>query len=372
MTSLSILIPIETSFERPHSLMAALTAKPDPDLEIILAPQTSEIARTLDLAGLAATDRRIKLVMTYTDEPPATHLWGAALAVATGTWVTLVRPMDMIEAELIKVVRFIDQTLPDSDGFAWNALQVFPDDILGQSASMAIPTKYLLTEFDKTEMLKAFFLWEGSHNIPKMPFGLFHAACRRTLAMSVQQSINAAGRHWVTDQILRWEWAARTILMGEKFVFCARPLSVVEGRPFTTPSTQRRDFPFHGGLGLSGAIAEIQQAVFNEMGAAWLGMEENFIRGITIDCMLETDGQAFNAKCDGYFNALKQWQGGKFCGLFRPQFTGPRPPDTRRGLEGSYLMIDRHIGGAKTPQEFYNVIRHFLAPTGVICGGQAI
>ena len=67
-----------------------------------------------------------------------------------------------------------------------------------------------------------------------------------------------------------------------------------------------------------------------------------------------------------------KWEGGAHAGLFRPQFVGERPLDKRRGLHGNLLMIDRHIAGARNAHEFYNIIRNFLVPIGLICGGQTV
>lgn len=370
MTSLSILIPVETAEDDPARLVATLVAHAATDLEIVLAAGSADVADHLDLETLAGTDSRIRLAASPALMSRAA-LWGSAFEASTGAWVSLVRPGDMIEPDLVGIIRFIQERSPETDGFAWNALQISKDAVLGESASVGIPTGYTIVDFDKTDMLKAFFLWEGSHNIPKMPFGLHHAALNRRVATMVHDSMAASGRNPATPQ---WEWAARSVLLGEKFAFCARPLSIVDSRTFepAPDSVARSDFPFHAGIGLTAAIAEIQQSVFEEMGAAWSGMEENFIRACMIDCMIETDPQIFNARCNLYYAALRLWQNGRFANLFKPQFAGVRQPDRRRGLQGSTLMIDRHIGGARTAPEFYEVIRHFLAPVGVICGGQTI
>ena len=45
-----------------------------------------------------------------------------------------------------------------------------------------------------------------------------------------------------------------------------------------------------------------------------------------------------------------------------------KPPDIRRGLHGNMLMVDRFIGKARTAQDFYRVMRSFLAPVRLICG----
>jgi hypothetical protein len=371
MAALSLLIPIEAHEKRPTALIEAMAGKPGLDIEIVIVPATEAISAREDLASLAQIDPRVRVVKA--DGAPAStlSLWNRAVKAAKGQWLTLIRPDDIFEPETLKVAEFTKARLGSVDAIAWNALQISPLAEPGNSSSVAIPTKFDIVEFDKTEQLKNFYLWEGAGHLPKVPFGLYHGVVSRELAESVSSTIAASGRE---HSLAQWEWTARTVLMGEKFVFCARPLSIISQKPFETPANpmRRPDFPFHAGIGLTAGVAEIQYSVFAEMNALWTGSHENFVRGCIYDCMFETDPQAFNDKCNAYFYALKQWEGGQHASLFRPQFAGERPLDKRRGLHGSVLMIDRHIAGAKDAQQFYQVIRNFLVPIGIICGAQAV
>jgi hypothetical protein len=371
MAGLSLIIPVEAHEKRPEALVRALAAKPAVDLEILVVPASAELAESEDLASLVALDGRVRIVTP--DQPVASplSLWGVGIDAAKSGWLTVVRPDDIFEAETLAVADFVKGKVGSVDSIGWNALQINPGAEPGKSSSVAIPTKHDIVELNKTEMLKAFYLWEGSANVPKMPFGIYHAIISRELADTVAGSIRAAGREHALPQ---WEWAARTVLMGEKFAFCSRPLSVINTRPYeaTAQPLVRADFPFHAGIGLTSAIAEIQFSAFAEMGALWTGSQENFVRATIIDCMAETDPQAFNDRCNAYYRALQLWEGGAHAKLFRPQFAGERPLDRRRGLHGNLLMIDRHIAGAKNAQEFYGIIRNFLVPVGIICGAQAV
>ena len=371
MAGLSLIIPIEAHEKRPETLVKALSAKPDIALEILLVPATAELVAREDLESLVEIDARVRLVVPAKPALSALSLWNDGIEAATGDWLCVVRPDDIFEPEVLTVAEFVKGKVGSVDSIGWNALQINPAAEPGKSSSVPIPTKYDIAELDKTEMLKAFYLWEGAANVPKMPFGMFHAVISRELAATIAATIRASDRQ---HPLAQWEWAARTVLMGEKFVFCSRPLSVVNTRPYSAPAQPlvRADFPFHAGIGLTAGIAEIQFSVFAEMGALWTGSQENFIRATIFDCMLETDPQAFNDRCNAYYRALRLWEGGAHAGLFKPQFAGNRPLDTRRGLHGNLLMIDRHIAGAKNAQEFYNIIRNFLVPIGIICGAQVV
>jgi hypothetical protein len=371
MAGLSLIIPVETHETRPETLIRALAAKPAVDLEILVVPASAEIAAHETLASLADIDPRVRIVLPSSPVLSAVSLWGAGIEAAKADWISIVRPDDIFEPDALAVAEFVRGKLGTVDSIGWNALQINPGAEPGRSSSVAIPTKHDIVELNKTEMLKAFYLWEGSANVPKMPFGIYHAVISRELAETVLGSIRAAAREHALPQ---WEWAARTVLMGEKFAFCSRPLSIINAKPYETPVRPlvRADFPFHAGIGLTSGIAEIQFSAFAEMGALWTGSQENFVRAAMLDCMFETEPQAFNDRCNAYYRALTMWEGGAHARLFRPQFAGERPLDRRRGLHGNLLMIDRHIAGARNAQEFYDIIRNFLVPVGIICGAQAV
>lgn len=371
MAGLSLIIPVETHESRPETLIKALAAKPGIDLEILVVPASAEVAGREDLASLSTIDSRVRIVLPAGPVVSAVSLWGAGIDAAKSDWLSVVRPDDIFEPDALAVAEFVKGKLGTIDSIGWNALQINPGAEPGKSSSVAIPTKHDIVELNKTEMLKAFYLWEGSAIVPKMPFGIYHAIISRELAETVLGSIRAAGREHALPQ---WEWAARTVLMGEKFAFCSRPLSVINAGSYEIPAQPlvRADFPFHAGIGLTAGIAEIQFSAFAEMGALWTGSQENFVRAIMLDCMVETEPQAFNDKCNAYYRALTMWEVGAHAKLFRPQFAGERPLDRRRGLHGNLLMIDRHIAGARDAQEFYTIIRNFLVPVGIICGAQAV
>jgi hypothetical protein len=371
MAGLSILIPVEAHETSPLVIIETAAAKPALDIEVLIVPASTAIAERLDLAALTALDPRVRVIAASNDELPTLALWSKAVSAATGQWVTLLRPDDIFEPETLHVANFAKAGFGGADAIAWNALQISPLAERGKASSVGIPTNFGVVEFDKTDLLKSFFLWEGAGAVPKVPFGLYHGILARELAESIANTIAASGREHTLAQ---WEWTARTVLMGEKFAFCARPFSVINIKPWKAPAQPlaRAEFAFHSGIGQTAGIAEIQHAVFAEMGALWTGAEVNFIRACLYDCMFEFEPQAFNDKCNNYYRAVLNWEGGVHAQLFKPQFAGERPLDTRRGLHGTTLMIDRHIAGASNAQEFYKVIRDFLAPVGIICGAKAI
>lgn len=360
MPRLSVCIaPSQAPSSGLPSLLASLLADQTLDLEVVLFDAA---------AGHEITDARLKRLDPLPEGSAEQAAWSALIEAASGEWVTLVKPDDMLEAELSIMVAFISEANPSADALSWHALQIDANDPPDRRFSVGVPSQYAIVNLDKTAMLRAFFMWENSLNVPRMPFGLYHGAIKRALALTIVENLAASGR---ISPMPAAEWSARTIFLASDIAFCERPMSVIAKQPFrpdplgvTTPG-----FPFHAGIGETAGFAEVQNAVFSEMGAPWgPGAEEAFVRAAMIDCMMETDEAAFAEKCEAYDAAFRAWNGGLHAPLFRPSFTGPPQPDIRRGLHGNMLMVDRFIGKARTAQDFYRVMRSFLAPVRLICG----
>jgi len=365
MPRLSVLIPPPKGFESGlATLLGALLADRTLDLEIVTA-QHDDIP--------AIDDARLTLLPALQDGMPQQAVWSALISASTGEWITLVQPDDMLEPELAVMVEFVSEANPAADALAWHTLQIDANDPPDRRFSVGVPSQYAIVNIEKTAMLKAFFMWENSLNVPRMPFGLHHGALKRQLALTILESLAASGR---VSPLPAIEWSARTIFMANEIAFCERPMSVIAKKGFAPDpaGVPMPGFPFHAGIGETAGIAEVQNAVFMEMGAPWgPGAEEAFVRAATIDCLLEIDEETFAAKCEAYDKAFRVWDGGRHAHLFQPYYAGPQAPDIRRGLHGNMLMVDRFIGKARTAQDFYRVMRSFLAPVRLICGvGAAI
>ncbi len=360
MTKLSICIPLETGSDDPTPLMGALLADPKADIEIVLAGPD---------AAAYQGDSRIK---TATTDPSLSRqpLWRAAVEVATGDWVTLVNPGDMIEPALVQLVDCLERNSPQIDALAWTVLQIDRNAEPGKTSSVAIPTRAQVDRFEKTAMLKAFFYWNGSLNTPKVPFGLYHGAIRRSVIDAIL--LVPAPQDWSTP-LPQYEWTAKTLIFAEELAFCSRPLSVANTTPYLPPAalSPSPDFPFHAGLGMTGLVAEVQFHVLRELGTEWGGGGENFVRACAIDCLMERDFESFRRKGNGYFAALQQFEGGRLAALFRPEFT-ERKPDLRRGLHEKALLIDRFVGGARTAPEFYDIVKWMIPSVPIICDSMTV
>jgi hypothetical protein len=365
MTKLSICIPVETTAQDALPLVTAILENRNADLEIVLA-KPSEISLSDALLGAASSDGRVRVTDTG-QGTTSQFLWRRAVSAATGDWVTLVNPDDMLESDLSIMVAFLETSSPGADALAWNAFQIDRHAEPGKTGSVAIPASSHIQTLDKTAMLKAFFYWEDSLNCPKMPFGLYHAAIRRSLVDTLLQLPEP--QDWSTP-VPQYEWAAKVLLFANELAFSQRPMSVISVKPFVAqPSLHPWNFPFHSGIGLAGAVTEVQFHVLRELGDAWAGGNAAFVRALMIDCMMETDRDLYKNKGNAYFAALNAYEGGRLTPLFLPEFHEVRAKDTRRGLHGRALLVDRFVGGARTPGEFYAIAKQLMAPVGLICGG---
>jgi hypothetical protein len=363
MTKLSICIPVETAAQDALPLVTTLLENQSADFDIVIA-KPADVALSGALIDLAAGAENI----TTTDAPAGIArqlLWRHAVSTAKGDWVTLVNPGDVIESELATMVAFIERTSPKADALAWTVLQIDPLAEPGNCNSVAIPSAYQIQDLDKTAMLKAFFYWEASLNVPKMPFGVHHAAIQRSLIDTLLQLPEPQDWSTPTPQ---YEWAAKVLLFANELIFSPRPMSAISVIPFEAQAPRHPwNFPFHSGQGLAGAVAETQFHVLRELGSPWEGGGEAFVRALMIDCMMETTREAYVSKGNVYFAALQEFGGGSLKPFFRPEFQQHRPKDTRQGLHDNALLIDRFIGGARTPQEFYDIAKSIFTPIPALC-----
>lgn len=366
MPKLSVCIPVEPGQPAPTYLVNRLLEEPESSIEVIVAACGVREGAWPYLEARAAEDPRLRVLPTAPAGLSAANLWIGTLAAATGDWVSLVGPEDMIQPDLPKLVAYAEDKHPDADTLGWNAFSIAPDAPRTISTTVAVPIVHHLADIEKSRMLEAFFQWTGSQNTPRMPFGLYHGAVKRSLLETVLSSCGQLS--WLTP-LPRWEWAARVLIFSQGLLLSHRPLSAISATPFRpvpVPSALE-GFPFDARIGLTATIAEVQARVLHELGASWAGFNEDFVKACVVDCMREHDEAAFQQKGQAYFEAIRRMPGGlALSEQFRPQYFPQPPEDSRRGLHAQMLLVDRFIGNARTAQEFYEVVDAMLAPIFVI------
>lgn len=372
MPKLSVCIPVEPGFSPPDYLAKQLLKKAGTDIQVIVAPFGDTCAEAAALYELAENDPRLLILPPAPPEITAGQFWLGTIAAATGDWVTLVYPDDMLEPDMPEAIEYVEATYPEADAIGWNAFAISNDASREIKANVPVPVTHHFSMMDKAKMLDAFFQWTDGNQTPKMPFGLFHGALKKSLIETIRSAEVASS--WLTT-VPRYEWAARVVLFANGLALANRPMSAASIKPYTPVPVRSalEGFPLDGGIGLTAAIAEVQARVLAELGSAWNGFNEAFVRACVFDCMLEHDRTAFEIKCRSYHAALQKMPGGEqLIALFRPQYYPQLPDDKRRGLHGSLLLVDRFIGNAKTAQEFYNVMRSIIAPVFVVTGKSQI
>ena len=361
MSVLSVCIPVQPGHLPPVALVEHLLSGRNQDLEIIVAPYHDSCAGSLALTRLAMAHPQLTILPGLPEDTSASALWAAALAAATGDWLTVIFGDDMLEPDIDHFIGMAVRSHPAVDAIGWNSFKIdakAPRDI---PQSVAIPIQHHLMDIDKPGMLDAFFNWTGSSNVPNMHFGLYHGAIRRSLYQTILD--NASPTAFLTP-VPQWEWAARVIIFAQALAFSSRPMSAVSVEPYTpyvTPSVLE-NFPFLPQHGLTAAIAEIQARVLAELGAEWTGFNEHFIRALMLDCMFEHDEERFENKAQGYHKAIVSTGARHYAEMFRPPYHARPQGDDRRGPEGLLLLVDRFLGEAVTAHEFFLLARQIVTP----------
>jgi hypothetical protein len=372
MPKLSVCIPVEPGHGLPTYVIRELLKNDSADLEIILSSFGSRLQDDAEITEVAARDSRLRLLPPAPDNISAAQLWLGTVAAAEGDWVTLIYPEDMIEPDLPAMLAYVETEQPTADVLGWSAFQISPSSPRYIPTNIAVPALHNVTSYDKAPMLEAFFYWKGAQQTPRMPFGLFHGAIKRSL---VQTILGACGElSWLT-LLPQYEWAARILIFSEALALSNRPLSACSVEPYKpqyVPSAIQ-NFPLHSGIGLTAAIAEIQVRTLIELGSEWAGFGEDYVTACLYDCASEHNPSAFQAKAEAYRKAFLSMPGGaSFVAGFQPPYSATPPADKRRGLFGKVLLVDRFIGNAVTAQEFYEVMRAMLTPIEVIVSSDPI
>ena len=362
MTTLSVLIPaVHGEAEDLAGLVSGFVSHDLANTELVIGVDAGNVPKR-PLGDYPY----VKLVPADTAALSQQALWADLISTSAGRWLTLINPADAIEPALARMVDFVAKADSGIDALAWSQIEIDPADRPEFRQSIALPTGHQILTLEKAAMLRAFFMWEKSGSAPKMPFGLYHGAIRRDLAMKVLATLDASGR---SSAAPRYEWAGRAIMAANRLAFSDRPMSAINKTAFSPDlrASQSPGFPLHGGLGVTAAIAEVQHAIFAEMRAVWgQGAEENVIRAAMIDCMGETDRDIFETKAAAYRDALNAWKP-LFAGQFQPVFASAGRRETRQGLVDSTLFVNRFIGNARDAHSFYRAIRSILTPVARIC-----
>ena len=363
---LTICIPVEPGGEVPVALVRSLLADEAASSEIIVSLYEADCEKADELFALERSEARLRILPPVPAGISTANLWIGSVAAMGGEWVTVVRPGDALDPALARFIVHAENQIEDVDAFAWNSFQIDRNASPDVPAAVAIPIQHHTVKMERDDMIGAFYTWSKSGNTPLMPFGLYHAAIRRSLLESVL--INSGERSWRTD-FPEYEWAARVILYANRLAFSYRPLSAIDVRPFPQIGEERAlpEFPFDPRTGVTSAIAEIQARVLADLDREWAGLGEDFVRACMIDCMLEKDEDAFESKAQAYYRALLALGNDNLANSFRPPYAPEMAPDTRRGLhDGKILFVNRFIGGAQTAQEFFGIVRNMLAPPAVV------
>ncbi len=364
MTKLSICIPVEPGMKPPQSLCERLLSDPTADIEIVVAPYGEDFAEAHPLTELSRRDGRLRFLPAAPEGISLCNLWMGTVASMRADWVTIIRPDDMLEPGVDILLRHVESTMPDADAVAWNVFTIDPAARRDIATAVPIPIQHHVMAPSKEDMLEGFFHWKDSSNVPKMPFGLYHGAIRRSLLEGVLTQSGSLS--WLTP-LPQYEWAARVLLQAQCFAFSSRPLSAISQARYQPLSIPRviSNMPFTAAQGITGAIAEIQCRVLHDAGVAWDGYGDAFIRACMIDCMLEHDRREFDAKCQAYRNAMVEMGDERLLNSFQPPYMAEPKADHRRGLHGRVLLVDRFLGNATTAQEFYDIARFMLTPVDI-------
>ncbi len=122
-----------------------------------------------------------------------------------------------------------------------------------------------------------------------------------------------------------------------------------------------KDFPFGCILGVTAAVAQVQQWFCVTFGYTRpAGWERNFAEACGIDCGNAKSRYAFDLMVAGYRQALSQWKGGRFLKFFKPKYKEVRVGSVFQGVDKTTLYVDEVIPTVVTPADLYHFVGQAL------------
>lgn len=361
-----------------------LLASPRQDIEFVFA-DNSDDPSVADAFMAGIKDPRVRYLPSADHALPMQDNWERTMATATGEWITFIGDDDYVDPDIADTIAEIARRRPDVDAIGWGRMSFKWPDYRPFAGNACVALGNSVSLADRQEQFEVLFQWKGASPIPKTAFSVYHGAVRRSAMQRIRaQFSNRYFEHPTVD----FDCACKLLLMAREMVYVDRTVSVLGATASSNSSAMGRfarvqeinaglrqddgpgfdvpDFPFTSRLGVAGSILATLHWFTQRYGLPMEGWEKNFLRALAIDCSKAEDRAGFDLHVAACREALTRWRDGAFLDAFRPDFVprGGSVPYT--GLKGTNLFIDEAMGGARTPAEFFSLVRCLMPPAEML------
>tara|TARA_R110002020_G_scaffold116694_5_gene267363 strand:+ start:1351 stop:2520 length:1170 start_codon:yes stop_codon:yes gene_type:complete len=386
MTMLSICIPTRNRQIYAISAVREMLKSERRDFEVVLADNSDDAAPLAQFVAEIA-DPRLKLLPPETSVLSMRANWERIVPATSGEWISYIGDDDYLDPELCEVLRVTMGRVPNVDTLSWGRLYfTWPDARSGQEWTR-MPVGSHLVGIKKEDMIRKLFFWEDASDRPSCPYGVYHGAVKRALLDDIRDTFTG---QFFAHPIVDYDNICRTLMVASGFVYFERPMSVFgackasntmglrdeKAAPALVETFRREmdgtieaaDFPFPIELGLTAQIGHVIEAFKQEQGIAITGWEDNFIRACARSCENHHDRAAFEARKEGYRNAIMEWRGKDALAAFDPKYKFRNDLPHFVGLHENHLKMDMEIGGAASAAEYYGILNTMMFPVDLLEG----
>lgn len=356
------------------------------DVEFVIADNSDDAAIMNGwMAEAIGRDPRIKFLPSTDRTLSMKDNWERTMEAASGEWITFIGDDDHCDPDVIDLITRCEAELPDLDALGWaNVAYTWPAE--GQrQPDVNVPLDHAVRQVSRQWCIDRMFRWVDAGAVPAAGFSVYHAAVSRRLLETIRRDY--AGTHFEHPTV-DYDLAMKVIHAGRRFVYSARPFSIMGSCPksnsyaVTRPDdaaakteifnresgrdinqdSEVSDFPFRTPLGITATIALCHQWFKTRYGFEVTGWEENFVRACARNTEIFADAGQFAQSRDGYLAVLRTWQGGRHLAHYQPQHKPATQRISATGFFNDTIYVDPRSAGIETAAEMFDLVRAITRP----------
>lgn len=392
---LSICVPSRNRQTYFQQTIDALLDNPRRDVQFVLVDNSDDPSIMNAFIAGKAGDPRITYLPTGARILSMMENWDRALSAAEGRYVTVIGDDDYADPDLATFLLNLEARVGDVDAVTWSGFNyTWPvDGVPPLPLKLDIHAK--VTRFDKPDLMRRAFGWEGALHVPLCGNSVYHGAVSRALLLKIRETFS--GRFFEFP-IVDYENAFKVILTGQNFFHVSRPFSVPGVCPQSNSAAVTtvaaidasliafnrevgrdinddallKDCPFSTRQGTTASIFVIQHWLCRKYGFPHAGFEENLVAALVRNCENYHDRESFDTLSERYRASLAAWHDGRYLTLFQPQYRphahpSPKPAPIWSGLDAEgHLHFAEDAAGTKTPGALFEVLKGLMVPPGEI------
>lgn len=386
LPKLSICVPSRNRQYYLQRTVEGLCRNQRADVEFVIADNSDDAAIMNGwMAGDAGRDPRITFLPSTGHTLSMKENWERTICAASGEWITFIGDDDHCDPDVTGLIIRCEAQVPDLDALGWsNVAYTWPAP--GQrQPNVNVPLDHAVRQVSRQWCIDRMFRWVDAGAVPAVGFSVYHGAVSRRLLETIRRDY--AGTYFEHPTV-DYDLAMKVIHAGQRFVYSARPFSIMGSCPqsnswsVTRPDdaaakaaifhretgrdinedSEVRDFPFRTPLGISATIALCHQWFKNRYGFEVTGWEENFVRACARNTEIFADAAEFERSRDGYRQVLGIWRGGRHLCHYNPE---RRPAEQRISATGffdSTIYVDPRSAAIETAAEMFDLVRAVTRP----------